>query len=120
MKTIFFFLQNIIYIYTIGYKVTSIINSSYYATLINNNMARVSLIQSHNAMRLIFVNLQKWRNRGRGLFSKLKWASCLDTSFTNLYHPQNPGLTPYHTIPTFNDPRKETLRKHYGKRRKCL
>ena len=41
--------------YIIGYKLTSIINSSYYATLINNNMATVSPIQSHNAMRLIFV-----------------------------------------------------------------
>ena len=41
--------------YIIGYKLTSIINSSYYATLINNNMATVSPIQSHNAMQLIFV-----------------------------------------------------------------
>ena len=34
---------------------TNVINSSYYATLINNNMATVSPIQSHNATRLIFV-----------------------------------------------------------------
>ena len=29
------------------------------------------------------------------------------------------GLTLNHTIPTFNDTEKETLRKHCGKRRKC-
>ena len=58
LKPFFFFLsfyRNIIYIYIIGNKVTGIINSSYYATLINNNMATVSPIQSHNATRLIFV-----------------------------------------------------------------
>ena len=53
LKPFFFLNRNIIYI--IGYKVTGIINSSYYATLINNNMATVSPIQSHNATRLIFV-----------------------------------------------------------------
>ena len=29
------------------------------------------------------------------------------------------SLTLYHTIQTFNDPRKEVFRKHCGKRRKC-
>ena len=29
------------------------------------------------------------------------------------------GLTNYHTIPTFDDPEKETFWKSWGKRRKC-
>ena len=48
-----FFFRNIIYI--IGYKVANVINPSYDATLINNNMATDSPIQSQNATRLIFV-----------------------------------------------------------------
>ena len=28
-------------------------------------------------------------------------------------------ITLYHTIPTFNDPKKEGFGKHCGKRRKC-
>ena len=48
------FFRNIIYI--IGYKVASIINSSYYAMLINNNMATgFPPIQSQNATGLLFV-----------------------------------------------------------------
>ena len=38
-----------------GYKVANVINSSYYATLINNNMATDSPIRSQNATRLIFI-----------------------------------------------------------------
>ena len=52
---VFFLQKYYIYIYIIGYKVTSITNSSYYATLINNNMATDFPIQSHDATRLIFV-----------------------------------------------------------------
>ena len=37
------------------YKVAIVINLSYYATLINNNMATDSPILSQNATRLIFV-----------------------------------------------------------------
>ena len=61
--TINIFFRNI---YIIGYKVASIINSSYYATLINNNMAMgfPHLIPKCNA---IAICLQKWRHRGRGL-----------------------------------------------------
>ena len=55
MKTIFFFLQKYYIDLHHRFKVTTIINSSFYATLINNNMATVSPIQSHNATRLIFV-----------------------------------------------------------------
>ena len=29
------------------------------------------------------------------------------------------SLTPYNTIPTFNDPKEEDIGKHFGKRRKC-
>ena len=52
MKTKLFF-RNIMYI--LGYKVANVINSSYYALLVNNNMETDSPIPSQNATRLIFV-----------------------------------------------------------------
>ena len=66
MTTSIFF-RNIIYI--IVYKVASIINSSYYATLINNMaMGFPHSIPKCNA---IAICLQKWRHRGRGLLKAL-------------------------------------------------
>ena len=45
------------------------------------------------------------------------------TMFSKAFLPQgcleSALLTLYHTIPMFNDPDKEAIEKHYGKRRKC-
>ena len=60
---------------------TSIINSSYYVTLINNNMATLSPIRSQNATRLIFV--YKSDVIGVEVYCKINFDSILSCNILN-------------------------------------